>query len=105
MARFLFILMFYCGLAACNNPDADPVPEATEHQGDSIVISNLEFGLNLDSFLVYQGQIGRNQFLADILLGAYRVRKSQKLASLLFAEAFGGMLYGPVDIRHLNQCK
>lgn len=53
---------------ACSAPEQKQVPVATEQQEDSIVIQNLEFGFNLDSFLVYQGQIGRNQFLADILL-------------------------------------
>lgn len=49
-------------------PREEKIAKATHQQEDSIVIQNLEFGLNLDSFIVYQGQIGRNQFLADLLL-------------------------------------
>ncbi len=54
---------------ACSAPAVQTVEVIdTTHQEDSIVIENLEFGFNLDSFMVYQGQIARNQFLADILL-------------------------------------
>lgn len=62
-------LIFGVMLASCSAPveQSEEVVDVS-HQEDSIVIENLEFGFNLDSFMVYQGQIGRNQFLADILL-------------------------------------
>lgn len=63
--------VFVLGLlnSSCSTaPREEKVAEATHQQEDSIVIQNLEFGFNLDQFIVYQGQIGRNQFLADILL-------------------------------------
>lgn len=63
--------VFVLGLlnSSCSTaPREEKVAKATHQQEDSIVIQNLEFGFNLDQFIVYQGQIGRNQFLADILL-------------------------------------
>lgn len=70
MREFVAISLFLFLLASsCSSPEEAPVVvDDVEHQEDSIVIENLEFGFNLDSFMVYQGQIKRNQFLADILL-------------------------------------
>jgi murein DD-endopeptidase MepM/ murein hydrolase activator NlpD len=42
--------------------------ELHEHQEDSIVIRNLKFGFDLDSYMVYQGEVKQNQYLADLLL-------------------------------------
>lgn len=42
--------------------------EIHEHQEDSIFIRNLKFGFDLDSFMVYQGEVKQNQYLADLLL-------------------------------------
>ncbi len=65
---FLMVIVLGCVAVSCTTPPEPVLVADTAHQEDSIVIENLEFGFNLDSFMVYQGQIGRNQFLADILL-------------------------------------
>jgi murein DD-endopeptidase MepM/ murein hydrolase activator NlpD len=58
-------LLLYC-VIGCNSPTE--TKEEIVLQEDSIVIRNLKFGFDLDSFIVYQGEINNNQYLADILL-------------------------------------
>lgn len=62
---FLFISVF----AACNTaPEVETTAETTPPEAEPVPEPAMEFGLPVDSFLVHQGEIARNQFLADILL-------------------------------------
>src|SRR6056297_4365674 len=62
---FLFVALF----AACNNTsEVETVSEEIAAKSEPVPEPTMEFGLPLDSFLVHQGEIARNQFLADILL-------------------------------------
>lgn len=69
MLRFLTaIAAVWIMVSACNpTPEPETEPEVLLVDETPEVV-NMEFGFNLDSFLVYQGEIARNQFLADILL-------------------------------------
>jgi len=69
MLKFLSAICAVWFVAAACNPTPEPETEPEVLVVDETPeVINTEFGFNLDSFLVYQGEIARNQFLADILL-------------------------------------
>jgi murein DD-endopeptidase MepM/ murein hydrolase activator NlpD len=48
-------------------PKTEPVAEHLQQQ-DTVVIPKIKFGFDLNSFIVYEGEVAQNQYLADLLL-------------------------------------
>lgn len=69
MLKFLSaICAVWLLITACTHNQKPHTEPETMVVDETPEVINTEFGFNLDSFLVYQGEIARNQFLADILL-------------------------------------